>query len=252
MDEFVNKLDKGRFESTNKLWNVLGLGNPWSVGFLVNLIESKPFNTKEEWEQFYYESGVIRNREISKLEPHMRDCLNDDQYDITYYKLNLADAIKCVNFDFGRTKEQTAQKGLFMCQKQTGKDKLTEEECIEAHRFRTICQTWNGVIVRERKAIQLLEQIFNKCEYQKTTGIFDWDYAVDYEMFLNGGLICGLQIKPNSYFISDGDYMTPARKMNKEKNDNYTKTYGVPVFNIAFENGAIINSDALCNIKDLL
>lgn len=83
-------------------------------------------------------------------------------------------------------------------------------------------------------------------------GEFDYEFAVDYEMFNNGKLICGIQIKPNSYVVSNAPYVRAAREANRKKNENYSQKYGVKVFNIIFEKGNILNQDILEAIRKLL
>ena len=77
MDEFKNIIDANKFRSTNALWNQLALNDPWSVGYVSNLIESKNFNYKEEWEEFYYSSGKERGELIKKLPSDQRSILNN-------------------------------------------------------------------------------------------------------------------------------------------------------------------------------
>ena len=67
MDEFILSIDPNKFRSTNSTWNNLMLNNPWSVGYVTTLIELVEFQSKEEWESFYYESGKKRNQILEKL-----------------------------------------------------------------------------------------------------------------------------------------------------------------------------------------
>lgn len=189
MDIFVNKLDRDRFESTNKIWNDYGLNSRKNVGTVTDLITQVEFKNKEEWEAYYYEHGRSKEylakvgADLHKLAPH-----------------------------------------------------LTLDECIESVRFRVICQTWNGVIIRERNTIKELTHLFGDTfTFKKTNGDFDADYAVDYEMFHDNVLILGIQIKPTSYNTSDEDFIRDARKINFFKNLNYEEKFGVGVLTITAE-----------------
>lgn len=56
MEEFVLGIDREKFSSTNAKWNALMLNDPWSVGYVSTLIELQSWQSKEEWEEFYYEA----------------------------------------------------------------------------------------------------------------------------------------------------------------------------------------------------
>ena len=61
---FILPIDAEKFRSTNDMWNKLMLNDPWSVGYVSSLIETKEWQTKEEWENFYYNSGEERKRKL--------------------------------------------------------------------------------------------------------------------------------------------------------------------------------------------
>ncbi len=252
MHEFINTLHTGRFESTNALWNRLMLNDPWSVGYVTTLIETTEFRTKEEWESYYYQSGEKRNAHLAAMDSNTRHLLNDEQLvrrnkqDI----LRLDWRLKSLNYQFGRTHEQLQRKGTILYQSalQQGLP-ITEAECAEAVRFRTICQTWNGVVVRERRAVALLQQQLPQFRFNKTSGEADYAFAVDYEVYADGRLLCGLQVKPVSYATSQATYVVNARAANKRKNAHYFEKFGVPVFDVLYEKGQIINGDISSEIS---
>lgn len=255
MDEFVNSLNVGRFERTNALWNGLMLNDPWSVGYVTTLIETKEFMSKEDWENYYYTSGEMRQAELSKLGLQLQEKLNDEQL-VLRSKAEVGQMdwrLKNLNFYFGRTKQQISCKGkiLFSAALERGID-ITEAECVEAVRFRTICQTWNGVVVRERRTVELLKRVFPAINFLKTPGDFDYEYAVDYQLHKGDKLLCGIQIKPGSYGRSNAPYVRNAKAANKRKNDKYRTNFGVPVFDLVYEKGQILNAQALENIKRLV
>ena len=88
--------------------------------------------------------------------------------------------------------------------------------------------------------------------FEKTSGDVDHTYAVDFEAFRAGSLICGIQIKPQSYKWN-APYIVKARVANKAKNAAYTKLKGVPVFDIISKtNGEIQSTQVLEQIKSLI
>jgi hypothetical protein len=255
MDEFINPLNTGRFESTNGLWNELMLNDPWSVGYVTTLIETTEFRTKEEWEAFYYHSGELRNVKLSALASTTKALLNDEQL-VRRNKPAIRQldwSLKNLNYQFGRTHGQLQCKGTILYQAALQRRlPITEAECIEAVRFRTICQTWNGVVVRERKAIVLLQEQLPQVRFEKTAGETDYEFAVDYQLYAGNRLLCGIQIKPASYGCSKAPYVVNARAANKRKNNQYHQRFGVPVFDVLYEKGQLINGQVTDNISRLL
>lgn len=80
-------------------------------------------------------------------------------------------------------KQQIAKKGTILFKHAQAKGiAISEEDCVEAVIYRTICQTWNGVIIRERNTIRTLKSKFAELNFVSTSGNFDHKYAVDYEI----------------------------------------------------------------------
>lgn len=255
MDEFINSLDTALFESTNGLWNELMLNDPWSVGYVTNLIETKPFNNKEEWEACYYESGAERNSMINKLPDELQKSINNEQLVVNNKKeiYNMSRDLKNLNYNFGRTRQQIATKGEILYNHiQHNENSISPEECIEAVRYRTICQTWNGVILREKNTIRVLKNKFPELIFISTDGDFDHRFAVDYEIKNGETLVCGIQIKPKSY-LGNALYVKKAQHANARKNQEYKNNFGKPVFNvIAKTNGEIINVEVIKQILRMI
>lgn len=256
MDEFTNTLDKNKFRSTNELWNVLTLNTPWSVGYVSTLIETYPFTKKEEWESFYYSSGEERGQELKKYPQNIVTTLNDC---LLIYKDknkvdNLSWAVKNINFNYGRTKEELAEKGaiLFEELEQRGnKARVSLDDAIGCVRYRTICETWNGIIIRERNTATKLRGVLPLFEIRKVTGEIDFKYAIDYEILKEGNVICGIQIKPPSY-RRISTFLLKAKKANEKKNAEYTIKYGVEIFNIYSKtSGEILNKEIIEIIKSI-
>lgn len=246
--EFVLNIDAAKFRSTNAPWNSLMLNDPWSVGYVTTLIELIPFEKKEDWEIFYYDSGQKREQEISKLEPVLQQIINDESLIRTNKNAvnQLSWDLKNLNTQHGRTVERLKQKGqiLFNAVSKNGLS-LTLDECFECVRYRVICETWNGVIVRERNTIQNLQHQLPNTEFKKVSGEIDHTFAVDYELYKNGILTSAIQIKPQSY-TWNAPYIQKARVANKHKNEEYFKKYGVRVFDVISDSrGNIINAEVI-------
>ncbi len=246
--EYIITIDAEKFKSTNAPWNNLMLNDPWSVGYVTTLIELIPFIRKEDWENFYYESGRQREQLIAKLNVDLQNIINDEaQIRINRNAVNqLSWELKNINTQYGRTKDNLYKKAqiLFDAVKNNGFG-LTVDECFECVRFRVICETWNGVMVRERNTVQNLHKEFPNTEFRKVTGEMDHAFAVDYELYKNGVLTCAIQIKPKSY-TGNAPYIQKARNANQYKNQEYLKKFGVEVYDIISDSkGNVLNTDIL-------
>lgn len=248
MDEFVLGIDVEKFRSTNGMWNHLKLNDPWSVGYVSTLIELQTWPSKEDWESFYYRSGEERR----SLLGNNAELLDD--YSLVRSNKSAIDALpwslKNLNTQYGRTKEELKAKAktLYEAVKNNGHH-LTLEDCEECVRFRVICETWNGIILRENNTVDNLKRLYPKLDFVKTSGEDDHAYAVDYEVLNAGRLICGIQIKPQSY-TWNAPYIKKARAANMAKNEAYTHSKGVPVFDIISKtSGEILNGEVLKAIE---
>lgn len=254
MDEFILSIDKDKFRSTNAMWNKLMLNDPWSVGYVSTLIETANWKNKEEWENTYYASGQDRNELIDKNAAKLgytKEFFNDTTVPMNkskYYALSWD--IKNLNTQKGRTQEDLKEKGriLYEAVKDNGYG-LTIEECFECVRFRVICETWNGIILREHNTKTTLASLFPKLTIKETAGEIDHTYAVDLELYRGNTLLCGVQVKPVSY-TKNAPYIVKARRANAVKYELYKEKYGVPVFTIISNSkGEIQNNDEIEKIK---
>lgn len=254
MRKFQNTLDKKKFRATNSAWNELTLNSPWSVGYVSSLIESESFKSKEDWEAFYYRSGEERNAFLAEESEPIRNFINFHILKKTKPEniKKTPPKYKNLNFNFGRTKAQLAEKGAILFEKmQENGSKISLEECIEAVRFRVICETWNGIMIREKNTIQKLESNFRDLVFEKTTGEFDHRYAVDYQVFKSEKLLCGIQIKPKSYTFKTS-YIQKAKAANRRKNELYSLEFKAPVFDVISKlSGEVLNEEVLSQIKNI-
>jgi len=248
MEEFILGIDRAKFSSTNEKWNSLMLNDPWSVGYVSTLIELQTWSSKEGWESFYYESGKQRKTLLGADAALLEDysLIRTDKARVD----SLSSGIKNLNTQYGRTREDLALKAqtLFEAVKNNGYG-LTIEDCVECVRFRVICETWNGIILRENNTVKSLQVMFPQLSLVKTSGEDDHQYAVDFEVICSGTLVCGIQVKPKSYTWS-APYIAKARSANKQKNADYSRLKGVPVFDVISKmNGEILNPEVLVSIK---
>lgn len=256
MDEFILNIDSKKFQSTNSPWNDLMLNDPWSVGYVTTIIEYKIFTNKEEWGELYYKTGEYRNKIIKENYEHYQEILNDESLVRTNKNKihQLPKDISIINTAHGRTKEDLYEKAkiLFDYLHSVGNDNLSLDECFECIRFRTICETWNGVILRERNTVKTLKAIYPLYTFNKVPAEMDHMYAVDYQVFKDGHLILALQIKPKSY-LGTAPYIVKARNANKKKNELYYQKFGVRVMDVISKtNGEILNMEEVNKVFDLL
>lgn len=256
INAFDNKIDPNKFRSTNQLWNQLRLNSPWSVGYISTLIEQKKFLCKEDWENFYYESGEKRLIKINNITN--TDDIQKLKNSLFVYKYPQAIKIipyslKNLNFQYGRTKKELEEKGLILYNNiHYNRFELTLQDCIECVRFRTICETWNGIILREKNTIETLKKNLKNVVFKKVVGEFDHKYAVDYEIYKNNNLILGIQIKPPSY-NSRSSFIMTAKKANYKKNLAYKNNFGANVLYVySTSKGNIKNIDIVSKIIKII
>jgi len=255
MKRFALPIDKEKFRNTNAPWNELMLNSPWSVGYVSMLIELKVFKDKEEWEDFYFEMGEYRLKQLKNQSPKIQKILEDEQLvrkDKTKI-YNLPKSIKDINYQNGRTKEQLKRKGEILYNHiHTKHPEISQEDCYQAVKYRVIGETWNGIILREHNTIKTLKKLFPTADFIKKEGQFDYTYAVDYEIYHNGKLICGIQIKPKSYTYNT-PYILKAKKTNKTKNQKYQNKFNAPVLDIiATSNGKLLNNEEVDRIGRMI
>lgn len=243
-DIYKNIIDENKFRSTNIIWNELHLNSPSNIGYVSMLVESQTFNKKEEWENYYYQSGETRKTLLQK---------NPDATE---------SELKNINYYHGRTKNEIEEMGkvLFneLIKKDNNKNNLSLNECIECVRYRTICETWNGIIIREHNTVENIKSAIPEILIIKTPAEIDFKYAVDYEIFnlSDKSKGYGIQIKPSSYNISTNnscDYLRTAKDINKKKNEQYKQDFHRDVLYIFSNvNGDIINKEIIPQIKNSL
>lgn len=153
----------------------------------------------------------------------------------------ISHSLKALNTQYGRTKEDLMKKATALHER--FKANLSLEECFECVRFRIICETWNGIIIREKHTIEILKKMFPQIVFSKVEGEKDYAYGVDYELFLNNELLGAIQIKPQSY-LRNTPHTRKAQGANRRKFEAYKNKFGRNVRVVVSDmKGTILNRD---------
>lgn len=252
-DEFKIDIDANLFRSTNGVWNKLMLNDPWSVGYVTTLIETKQWSSKDEWERFYYLSGQERIQKADRNYEIIENFQLIRTNKAAIYGLSWK--IKNLNYQYGRTKEDLMRRAkvLYRYMHEQLHSPITLDECFKCVRFRTICETWNGVIVREQNTVIKLQNLLGgNVIIKKTDGEIDHKFAVDYEVYVEDVLKFGIQIKPKSY-LGNAPYLVRARYANEQKYIAYKEKFECPVYVIISKtSGEIQNMEIIAKLQKCL
>lgn len=251
-DLFQLPISKEVFASTNATWNKLRLNAPWSVGYVSYLIQQEHFSCKESWVTYYYQSGKDRDAAIKLLPADIQDLLNSHCMATNKKKqfYALPQAYQDLNFKYGRSQHVMHQKAVLLHQAmQQQASHISLQECVVCVRYRTVAESWNGIVVREQNTLKTLQNVLPQLSFKHTTGKYDHTYAIDYEVFKKSKKVAALQIKPASYKYNT-PYLLSAKKANKLKFMAYQQIYKVPVYVVlAKYNGTIVNQEVLHNLQ---
>lgn len=239
-NEFILGIDAEKFRRTNFSWNKLMLNDPWSVGYVSTLIETREWTSKEDWENFYYKSGEQRKALLGSNANLLNDYTLQLRNKSVIYGLPWN--VKNLNYQYGRTKDDLLAKAKTLGEEvQKFGLNLTTDELFECVRFRTICETWNGIILRENNTVKTIQNMFPSLTVKKTDGEVDHDYAVDYELYSGDKLVSAIQVKPKSY-LGNAPYLRKACMANASKYAAYKELHNVDVVTVISKtNGEIIN-----------
>ena len=254
MDVFINEIGDTIFKSTNSIWNELGLNNTWNIGVVSQLIKNKNFKTKEEWYDYYFKSGQTRLEKISSLsESDKTSLLQIRKKTIKHQHSNL-------NYDYGRTKQEIMNLGKILYEAIMEKGNtlnISLYQCQYIAFFRTVCETWNGIMIRELKTKEKIEEHFSNLGIYisliNVSGKFDSKYAVDFELYCDGEILCGIQIKPESYMNQKTGYIYKSHQLNLVKNKIYKDKFNRDVYYIySSHEGNILNKEVLSEINNII
>lgn len=251
---FTHEMDPKGFQQTNQVWNRIGLNAKWSIGVMTELIQQQTFLTKEDWMNYYYESGRERLNLIQLLSVQ-------DQALVLSPKRprGIREELARLNTHYGRTPEELNQKGEILHREMQSRGfDVTLELCQQAVHYRVIGETWNGIMGRECEAICWLEQQLNQWgitegQCLKTTGEIDYEYAVDFELYINQNRVAGIQVKPDSY-RGYTPYLNEAKRINLVKNEKYFTKFQAPVIYIYTTDKGVVTNQSEVNqaLKQLI
>jgi hypothetical protein len=128
---------------------------------------------------------------------------------------------------------------------------LDIDTCFNYTKFRVLGQTWNGML-NEIDLINVLRKEFPNIEFRKTDYDLDENYFTDWELYSNGKLILGLQIKPITYMLMNTPYQMQAKLNHEEQMKRYRDKYRVPHFLIYYENNSIYEKEKVLEKINIL
>lgn len=249
MDLYEHNIDKKKFQFTNKVWNKLQLNSRWSIGYVSELIKTRHFNTKEEWKEFYYQSGAKRLLKAHELGIDPLTTLNR----FTLRNIPYPEEYKFLNYTHGRTIEELHERAKYMfehIEKIENPLSITLEECVSIVEYRVIGETWNGILGREKSTIETLQTIFPALTFKKCTVEEDYEFAVDYEVYSGSQLLCALQIKSPSYLNPFFSTLAVTKKINESKNEKYRSLKNTEVLYVFSTNkGCIENKEVIAKLQ---
>lgn len=251
VDLFTMDGDKKAFQATNKMWNAERYNDPYLWGYVSQLVDKKDFKTKDEWLDYYYQSGEERLNKIKNLPREWREQL-------TKFTTMIPDLPKWVlnyNYQYGRTEAECKEMASKMFDKRVKYLRLgiNEDEWEHMVYHRVFGETWNGIVAREKNTAIVIENKFPNMVLKKISGEDDYKFAIDYEMYSSDKLLGAIQIKPRSYLNSKSDYILKAKRANEKKNKLYTEEKKVPVFYVYSEhNGRVTNPEVFVELENLL
>lgn len=109
---------------------------------------------------------------------------------------------------------------------------LDESEYCKMVECRLMYETWLGYIA-ERESCKCLIDLLKKDKYEITikrlSPYEDNKYAVDFFVYCAEGLVCGIQIKPDTYYKSKQPAVKQAITDNEKKNKGFVEKYKTSV-----------------------
>ena len=95
------------------------------------------------------------------------------------------------------------------------------------------------------KLTQYLIELGYEVSLIDTSGKFDSYYGVDFELYYEGYIVCGIQIKPVSY-TKTNEGLQKSIELNKVKNNLYNEKFNRNVYYIySKQNGYIENKEVI-------
>lgn len=215
--EAIEEITEGsKFKDTITPWN--HLNKPISVGQCLQLYKLLGASSPQDFAMRYLDSGEELERLLIERPKSEHSILK---------KLH------------GRTEEQlliVAHKFL----KKLDPTRYTLDDVVLYLWIRLFYQTHVGAH-RELLAKQALQELYPHVRFQESSAELDANYAIDLECYQGEQLICGIQVKPESYYFGRSPNTQGAKFQNREKHQKYSDTFQVPVCEvIATQQGEVL------------
>ncbi len=248
MQEYISPISSKELSRTNKNWNKYQLNTPWSVGMVSSLIKRKPFESSSEWKAYYLSNGDLRSKGLKKMSSIDRYILNYVRQDTAHTYYGHSQRYKHLQHQYGRSRSIIAHRAYILNRSMNHRYGMTLAYDIVL--FRIVGETWNGIILRERRTIERLEERFKDIQIRHCPAEDDYQYAIDYKIYREDIELCAIQIKPLSY-ASDKPYIQKAHRANLKKNSLYTEQTNIPVYTILSDiKGHLKEDKGLFELKD--
>ena len=224
-EEFEQLRIKKLYKKTNQAWNDSGINHPKNVGYLMNHIGNLRPQNYEEWEEYFYTNILSKNALLQSAKK--------------FRKFVLKDLGDYPDFDYSKLSDKCYYK-MVVC--------------------RLIYETWIGYFAEEETKKLLVLELFKdnfEIGVKQLSPEDDNKYAVDFLIYYNGVLICGMQVKSVNYEKSETPILLKTKETNHKKNQMFSKEFGVPVQYVYYERKSpdeyeIANLDIVSVIEKML
>ena len=206
-----------RFKESNAVWNSEGFNRPSCIGSAMGIVNG--CKTKEDWIFKYLYTGAKRLSSILMCNTER------DRY--------------LCNAENGRTEAELEEIAIrFQEALLKNGIAVSDEEAYAMVWIRIFDETWNGY----RREKDLMREISSatgtRCLH--TTPEEDEKYAVDGLVYSDSKMLCGIQIKPQSY-KGNANFLLKAKEINNHKNEAFSREYKVPVFYVYYDDSGFVN-----------
>jgi len=262
LHSYTNRQQMRRTEGftwTNDSWNDIQLNAGWSIGLITKIVNTNMFQSFDEWEGYYLETGLKRQNLLKKVTPARYTQLTDLRGVFTSpstFKKGLTGYEVDINEAHGRTIDELHFIGDCLYEevvKRGNPHNLTVNDCFNFTYIRAIDEGYIG-IQREVNTFNTLAKACPDMVFRFATATVDRFYAVDIEALSHSGeLLCGLQIKSPYFKKGKTAAMKRAMAYNKAKHTKYTNKYDVPAYFVYSSiEGVIENSEVISALDDQL
>lgn len=204
-----------RFKEANQAWYDAKLSTRDKIGGVMNLLDEFSPQDKEEWINFYFNSG-------------------DYACDLKKNTTN-KNKVRNININHGKTLRELKELAEVFQKLLTG---YTLTECFNYAFIHVIDEPYLGY-EREIKSEKLLSNFCanNGLILIKTNNYKDVVGGVDYEIkSLSDTLICGIQVKGINFKLANTDLAAQNTYALAQKHKEYKETVGVPVLFMYMDN----------------